>query len=192
MGNEGLPPDLAEVVKQAMNIRIGQSANGPCHEIAEAVKVCESPIEVAMLCALTVVAGGWYSCTVRVQGRDWGASPPVSFRVVIEPQAQLGEYRVDFLLTASVRKYGDVGGGNWDEIGVSECRMVVECDGFEYHDRTTEQARRDRERDRALQSLGVLVYRYTGSEIWEDVFKAAQGSVQNVMRAAIEAARAQS
>jgi hypothetical protein len=47
----------------------------------------------------------------------------------------------------------------------------VECDGFEYHDRTREQAIRDRMRDRTLQESG---FRYAGAEIWADVFGCAR------------------
>jgi very-short-patch-repair endonuclease len=43
--------------------------------------------------------------------------------------------------------------------------MVFECDGRELHERTKTQAKRDRERDRLLQSFGFLVYRYAGQEI---------------------------
>ena len=52
--------------------------------------------------------------------------------------------------------------------GPDEARLVVECDGFDFHERTKEQASRDRRRDRALQRAGFKVYRYTGSDIWAD------------------------
>lgn len=44
-------------------------------------------------------------------------------------------------------------------------RLLVECDGHDYHDRTKEQASRDRERDRRLTSGGYTVFRFTGSDI---------------------------
>lgn len=59
-----------------------------------------------------------------------------------------------------------------------EKKMVIECDGHEFHERTKEQARRDRERDRFLQSIGYLVFRYTGAEIWADVFERADEAVK--------------
>jgi very-short-patch-repair endonuclease len=46
--------------------------------------------------------------------------------------------------------------------------MIVECDGHDFHEKTKEQARRDKQRDRFLQSRGYKVLRYTGSEIWAD------------------------
>jgi very-short-patch-repair endonuclease len=76
------------------------------------------------------------------------------------PQAKIGRYRVDFLLTQ-----GD---------GPEERRpLIVECDGHSFHERTKEQASRDRARDRDLQAEGYPVFRFTGSHIWGDVLKHA-------------------
>lgn len=46
--------------------------------------------------------------------------------------------------------------------------FAVELDGHDFHERTKEQARRDRSRDRRVQSLGWRVFRYTGSEVYAD------------------------
>jgi very-short-patch-repair endonuclease len=70
----------------------------------------------------------------------------------ILPQHQIGDYRVDFMIEYS--------NGN--------LKIVVECDGHDFHERTKEQAKNDRSRDRNLQAQGYLVLRYTGSEIWRD------------------------
>jgi len=50
-------------------------------------------------------------------------------------------------------------------------RLAVECDGHDFHERTKEQAARDRSRDRALQTGGYTVMRFTGSEIHRDPLK---------------------
>lgn len=52
-------------------------------------------------------------------------------------------------------------------------RVVIECDGHDYHERTKEQARRDREKDRAFQRAGWIIARFTGSEIYADAEKCA-------------------
>lgn len=52
-------------------------------------------------------------------------------------------------------------------------RIAVECDGHDFHERTKEQAARDKSRDRALQAAGWRVLRFTGSEIWADPRKCA-------------------
>jgi very-short-patch-repair endonuclease len=68
-------------------------------------------------------------------------------QVSVTQQARVGAYRVDFLLEANGR------------------RVVVECDGHDFHERTKEQASRDKAQDRALQRAGCLVARFTGSDI---------------------------
>lgn len=47
-------------------------------------------------------------------------------------------------------------------------RLAVEVDGHDFHERTKEQAARDRSRDRALLANGWQVLRFTGSEVWRD------------------------
>lgn len=75
---------------------------------------------------------------------------------IIQPQAMIGQFRVDFLIRRGSMIDGSVFPG----------AVVVECDGHDFHERTKEQAKRDRSRDRALQQLGFTVFRFTGSEIW--------------------------
>lgn len=75
-------------------------------------------------------------------------------------QAQIGSYRVDFLLLSTLLP--------------RHVRIVVECDGHDFHERTKEQAARDRSRDRTLTGLGYTVLRYTGSEIHQDPWACAQ------------------
>ena len=97
----------------------------------------------------------------------------------IELRAELGDHRVDFLLTldGTLRHFG---------IHAASKRMVVECDGHDYHDLTKEQASRDRERDRSLQSFGFLVFRYTGRDIWVDVFKCASEAIDSLFQPVLE------
>lgn len=84
------------------------------------------------------------------------ASSVRSVPIAITPQKDIGGFVVDFLIEAGDRK------------------VVVECDGHEFHDRTPEQARYDRARDRRLISMGYIVLRFTGTEINRDVVRCAQ------------------
>lgn len=55
-------------------------------------------------------------------------------------------------------------------------KLVVECDGHAFHDRTPEQAERDRRRDRyILATLGLPTIRFTGREIVRDVKECVNG-----------------
>ena len=55
-----------------------------------------------------------------------------------------------------------------DKNGVKLC---VYTDGHSYHERTEDQASRDRNIDRKLQELGFQVLRYTGKDVNEDTTK---------------------
>lgn len=56
-------------------------------------------------------------------------------------------------------------------------KVFVELDGHDFHERTKEQARRDKSKDRLLQANGWIVFRYTGSEMYED----ADGHVEQFL-----------
>ena len=57
--------------------------------------------------------------------------------------------------------------------GMPPAALVVECDGHDFHERTKEQAARDRARDRDAQLIGHSLFRFTGSEIHRDPIKCA-------------------
>lgn len=69
----------------------------------------------------------------------------------IIPQYEELVYRIDFALFAS------------------DLKIAFEVDGFEYHDRTLEQAQNDRKRDRDLQAAGWLIPRFTTLELQENI-----------------------
>ena len=90
------------------------------------------------------------------------------YDLIVESQVQIDRFRADFIISA----------WNWGTLWsqkekpvVSEPRwrkLVVECDGHDFHERTKEQAAKDRSRDRHLNAAGYDVFRFTGSELWRD------------------------
>lgn len=76
-------------------------------------------------------------------------------------QAQVSDpgWRADFYLHWPVILCGEV---------THLDRMIIECDGHDFHERTKGQAARDRSRDRVAQHQGLPIFRFTGSEIWND------------------------
>lgn len=56
----------------------------------------------------------------------------------------------------------------WDGDKKESVNVAIEVDGHDFHEKTKEQARRDKFRDRMLQKAGYRVLRYTGSEVWKD------------------------
>ena len=77
--------------------------------------------------------------------------------IFFTPQVKIKYYTVDFLIDLSVGKNSDY--------------IVIECDGHDFHEKTKEQAKHDKERDRFLQKEGYPVYRFTGSEIFNNPLK---------------------
>lgn len=74
-----------------------------------------------------------------------------------EVQEKIEKYIVDFLIDLTVGE---------------DCNyIVIECDGHDFHEKTKEQAQHDKERDRFLQMEGYPVYRFTGSEIFNNPLK---------------------
>ena len=126
----------------------GHHFDGACYMIE---KSSESPIE--QMFALALYARQGYGDSTE----SW------------EQQVQIGKYRVDFLLRY-VDEYMEVDGKK----DLTPAQLVVELDGHDFHERTKEQAQRDKSRDRALTDLGYHVIRFTGSEVYADPMKCAK------------------
>lgn len=119
--------------------------------------VCDSPIEVVfgasfhLLCALN---GTPLQVLSDLSG-DMGNGP------FLVPQYVIGRYRADFLIGI---------GGNGPRL--SKC-IVVECDGHDFHEKTKDQAARDKSRDRDMMFVVAKVIRFTGSELHARPFECA-------------------
>jgi len=132
-----------------------------------------SPIERIMYTAL-VMSPEWY-----FPGKLEHAMPAVSYGefvdhedltklacpAVVGFQYPIGKYRADFILKTL------------------DARVAIECDGHDFHERTKEQAQRDKARDRFFQAEGWPVLRFTGSEIWADPVSCANEAVRFVIQA---------
>lgn len=88
-------------------------------------------------------------------------------------QFPIAGYRVDFLLFGTTTEANSRG-------KKLRYAFVVECDGHDHHERTKEQAARDRKRDRAMLMFGLDVMRFTGSELWKDADQCAAEALKNV------------
>ncbi len=145
---------------------------------------CESPIERLFLAEAVTYFGASFSDL----GPEYPLHPPYfffrefvpereRFRFRLFPQylienteykrgASPFKYRVDFVLTTE----RDEARTDFMEREI-HYRYAIELDGHEFHERTKEQAQRDRERDRNLAAIGYQVLRYTGSEIYKDSYE---------------------
>jgi very-short-patch-repair endonuclease len=73
------------------------------------------------------------------------------------PQYKIGRYTVDFIVEFDK---------DWD--GENVTKIVIECDGHEFHEKTKEQVSKDKKRDRELQKMGYKVLRYSGSDLYKE------------------------
>lgn len=115
-------------------------------------KKTESPIERAFYTAFDLMHGLWYG---RANPSEGLSTTNLAPQIFIQPQVQIGEFRVDFLC-------------GWNIGDRRFTSVIVECDGHEFHERTKEQAARDKSRDRVLAEGAARVLRFTGSEIYKD------------------------
>lgn len=70
----------------------------------------------------------------------------------------------------------------WDGERRESVTICIEVDGHDFHERTKQQAQRDKSRDRLLTAKGYRVLRFTGSEIWKEPAKIVT-EVEDVIRA---------
>lgn len=109
--------------------------------------LCDSPIEV-MLATSFVLAN-------RITGHKIfeivpkGQAPESQADFLVHPQFEWEGYRMDFCI----------------EMKAAGQKVFIECDGHDFHERTPEQAERDRKKDRLAQDRGISILRYTGREI---------------------------
>jgi len=146
---------------------------------------CESPIEIAMGFALYLVAKELRSREAVLRNPIWEEYVPLSKLnvLLIEPQKPIGDHRVDFLLTYRGNDRESFGKprDQWKDRPFHS-QLIVECDGHDFHEKSKEQAARDKKRDRALQDLGFKVFHFTGHQIWNDVFGCAQEAVGSLLK----------
>lgn len=136
----------------------------PENNLIIAKEYTESPIEEAL--AVELAKRG---CAMEPpeRGDDYQGFRDTSFPACMQLQREIGNFRVDFLVTAPETRGA----------------FVVECDGHDFHERTKQQAQRDKGRDRQiLAQHGWPTIRFTGSEIYRDVTNCADEVLAHAAR----------
>jgi len=121
----------------------------------EGIDLCESPIERAMLAEFVFCGFGYWSIPVWI-GRPDTARPsqiPHNHNSMIVPQFKIGNYKADFAVLV-------------ENFSGEVLKMAIECDGHDFHEKTKEQVKHDKKRDRYFVRAGWAVFRFTGSEIF--------------------------
>lgn len=141
--------------------------------------LCESPLEQHFLLTWIQIFGAnaeYEMDDSPYVANEWEIEQG-RLTFILYPQrsafAEDKHYRLDFFLGVYLQTTGHF----------IECD--VEIDGHDFHERTKEQARRDRARDRALTRRGYKVIRFTGQEVYSNVI-AVIGEIQETVRLSIE------
>jgi very-short-patch-repair endonuclease len=135
-----------------------QTAEITCALLRRILPLCESPIEVKLVAALL-----WLDTI----------DPPCSrfHPLICCPETEVVHYSGCRLL---VPQY------HWRDFRIDfafidePLTVFIECDGHDFHQRTKEQAARDRARDRIIQQAGYSILRFTGAEITRDSLACAE------------------
>lgn len=122
---------------------------GCYYAAAHFAPLVESEIELMFLTSL-MMAGRLMNMKIYIAETDDPPAGPTDIAVI--PQYEWGGYRIDF----------------WIRHRHCPSPIFIECDGHDFHERTKEQAERDRAKDRAIQAAGIPILRFTGREIWRD------------------------
>ena len=125
---------------------------------------CESPIEVGLLKGFI---GLWlFDRSIKFDGLD-GSPLETEWSARVYTQHQVGRYRVDFAIRVEASTAGKQ----------LSAWIAVECDGHEFHEKTREQAARDKARDREITAASYRILRFTGSEIYRDCVGCARQAI---------------
>lgn len=149
----GLGPDLENARDRIVASLVPQVSNCVGYWLLMLERVCESPIEIALGAAILTadqlehenVRPGLTLSGVREVG-DY----PKQIALLI-PQMPWEGYRIDFAIRLPRYRFG---------------YLFIECDGHDFHERTKQQAARDRQKDRLIQQAGIPILRFTGAEIY--------------------------
>jgi len=93
-------------------------------------------------------------------GQD--GKPCLADGIYIKPQARIGKFRADFLIS-------QVGIGPDEHLRP----VVVELDGHDFHDKDKHQRSYEKARDRNFVKQGFQVLHFTGSDVVKDPFEVA-------------------
>lgn len=156
-------------VQLALDLVGGHSASPakPVRRRPKGIERCESPIE-EQLCLALGFAGlfRWR----EPDDHPWRVGHWPAIDLALFAQPEWGAFRLDFALAPLEWMYPE------------PLPVVIEVDGHEFHERTKEQAERDRARDRFMAAHGATVLRFTGSEVWRNAGRCAEEILALVSR----------
>lgn len=149
--------DMPESVKQCVfrylyDYKIKKEYPNFPTDISCFLRHCNSQIEMTLAIAYVLVI------TKKLYSNE---NPYDYWHYSLEPQAEIEaggkRYRADFFFDASAEIWPS-----------NPFKLVIECDGHDYHHASKEQVQKDYERETNLKMAGYDVLRFTGSQIYKD------------------------
>lgn len=192
-GGDGWRPNPLEDREEIWSLFASAMMQGGLARLSYGAWLTRSPIEERFFYGLVAAAsimGSQFSVSRESTGPDG--------RVFVdERRIELGEVGLDYCqytalpqhahgkvhpdFTIRCATYAFLGG----EHGAVKSEFVVELDGHDFHERTKEQASRDKKRDRDLAAIGLPVIRFTGSDIYKDPVKHALWTLRHANQLAV-------
>jgi very-short-patch-repair endonuclease len=133
------------------------------------IERCESPLEEKLAYAFSTLS--------RFEWRQpdddpWEVGRWPGWFLALLAQPEYGPYRADFGISSWVHEDDES----------PPFIVIIEVDGHDYHERTKEQAERDKSRDRFMTATEARVFRFTGREVWRDAEACAAEVLEYVIR----------
>ncbi len=141
---------IGELCKSSREV-FEEMQNNFTYDLLYSMENCESPIEQIM--ALRLHEFRYSRQAHRMEFIDGLDIIEIHKQHPIKTEGKKF-YRVDFMIAV------------YDKVVADGMCFVIECDGHDFHEKTKEQAKKDKLRDRELVTDGYVVMRYTGSEIY--------------------------
>jgi hypothetical protein len=199
-----IPPTTIEELtkhRDSAVARAQQDFDGMCALLAG----CESVLQQNLLISLVLHTNAYYCAyhAPHVMTQGFGEPHWNGFTLRIFPEYWLtvassatsaaksdtARYRADILLLLYPPWNPQTDLPAKDILGSACTRLVAEVDGHDFHERTKEQAQRDKTRDRDLQAAGFTVFRFTGREVYSRVDDKALEIISYLSGQCIEYAR---
>ncbi len=163
-----ITPTISERAVQIFVDAAHQKSKEVAHDImAKSEAFSQSPMESLFAAAFQGIGHGCGAvfCLApdTVSSFSGHYDPGHAVSTFIIPQMPVEKWRVDFFV-----------GVSWNGNIFEACFAAVEIDGHDFHEKTKDQASRDKEKDRDITGyLDIPVFRYTGRDIYREAISHA-------------------
>lgn len=125
------------------------------------IENCHSPIEMIFAMAFDIVNYQYYGNVLTINPQE-------------EIKIDVKKYVADFVFDTD---------GEFGQFYSSEhaLKLVIECDGHEYHKISKKQVKYDNERDLDLKMNGYEVLHFSGSQIYQNPWKCAEDAIKYIL-----------